>query len=122
LKLFDGSLSSFEDWDGGNNDGSSVSRGDFKVKWVGLYRHLGLRLQWRKKRNGTHFVMRWINQKELFDDMLFDIPRLYISACSNSVQLVPFHPILMSILFHHYKELKECMAWVEGMMRVKVEL
>src|SRR5918993_325365 len=42
-----------------------------------------------------------------FDDM-FDIPRLYLSACSNSVQLVPLHPIIMSILFHHYKELKEC--------------
>jgi hypothetical protein len=47
-----------------------------------------------------------------FDDM-FDIPRLYLSACSNSVQLVPLHPIIMSILFHHYKEMKECMAQVE---------
>jgi len=32
-----------------------------------------------------------------FDDM-FDIPRLYITACSNSVQLVPLHPIMISIL------------------------
>jgi len=47
-----------------------------------------------------------------FDDM-FDIPRLYLSACSNSVQLVPLHPIIMSILFHHYKELFECMKEVE---------
>jgi hypothetical protein len=61
------------------------------------------------------------SDREKFDQM-FDIPKFYISACSNSVQLVPFHPILMSILFHHHKELKECMAWVEGMMRVKVEL
>jgi hypothetical protein len=47
-----------------------------------------------------------------FDEM-FDFPRLYISACSNSVQLVPLHPIIMSILFHHYKELKECINQVE---------
>jgi hypothetical protein len=46
------------------------------------------------------------------DDM-FDIPRLYLSACSNSVQLVPLHPIIMSILFHHYKELKKCMENVK---------
>jgi hypothetical protein len=47
-----------------------------------------------------------------FDDM-FDIPRLYLSACSNSVQLVPLHPIIMSILFHHYKELTEIISEVE---------
>ena len=42
-----------------------------------------------------------------------DIPRLYVSSCSNSVQLVPLHPIIISILFHHYKELKECISEVE---------
>jgi hypothetical protein len=47
-----------------------------------------------------------------FDDM-WDIPRLYITACSNAVSLVPLHPIFVSILFHHYKELKECMAQLE---------
>src|SRR5687767_7303410 len=41
---------------------------------------------------------------------MWDIPRLYVSACSNLVQLVPLHPIIMSIVFHHYKELKECIA------------
>lgn len=46
-------------------------------------------------------------------DEMFDIPRFYISACSNSVQLVPLHPIIMSILFHHYKELTECIKGVE---------
>ncbi|MDQ3852431.1 MAG: hypothetical protein M3299_06325 [Thermoproteota archaeon] len=35
-------------------------------------------------------------------DQMWDIPRLYASACSNSCQLVPLHPIIMSILFHHY--------------------
>jgi hypothetical protein len=48
----------------------------------------------------------------MFDEM-WDIPRLYASACSNSVQLVPLHPIIISILFHHYKELKECISEVE---------
>ena len=43
----------------------------------------------------------------------FDLPKFYISACSNSVQLVPLHPIIVSILFHHYKELKECISEVE---------
>src|SRR5215216_70671 len=52
------------------------------------------------------------SERKEFDDM-FDIPRLYLSACSNSVQLVPLHPIIMSILFHHYKELKECISEVE---------
>src|SRR5215210_3269150 len=54
-------------------------------------------------------------ERKEFDDM-FDIPRLYLTACSNSVQLVPLHPIIMSILFHHYKELKECIYEVERIM------
>jgi hypothetical protein len=49
---------------------------------------------------------------------MLDIPRLYVSACSNSVQLVPLQPIIISILFHHYKELKECILEVEEMMRI----
>src|SRR5215212_1333568 len=44
------------------------------------------------------------SERKEFDDM-FDIAQLYISACSNCVLLVPLHPIVMSILFHHYKEL-----------------
>ncbi len=52
------------------------------------------------------------SQRKEFDEM-WDIPRLYVSACSNSVQLVPLHPIIISILFHHYKELKECISEVE---------
>jgi hypothetical protein len=44
---------------------------------------------------------------------MFDTPKLYISACSNSCQLVPLHPIVISILFHNYKELKECISGVE---------
>jgi hypothetical protein len=51
---------------------------------------------------------------------MFDIPRLYITACSNSVQLVPVQPIFISILFHHYKQLMELKAQVEQ-MSTKVE-
>jgi hypothetical protein len=50
--------------------------------------------------------------RKKFDEM-FDIPRWYISACSNSIQYVRLHPILMSILFHHYKQLTECIEQVE---------
>jgi hypothetical protein len=47
---------------------------------------------------------------------MWDIPRNYVSACSNSVQLVPLQPIMISTLFHHYKELKECISEVEQIM------
>ena len=43
-----------------------------------------------------------------FDKKMFDIPRSYTSACSNSVQIVRLHSILMSILLHHHKQLTEC--------------
>ena len=52
------------------------------------------------------------SERKEFDDM-FDIAQLYISACSNSVLLVPLHPIIMSILFHHYKELIQLRSEVE---------
>jgi hypothetical protein len=52
------------------------------------------------------------SEKKEFDEM-FDIPKLYISACSNSVQLVPLHPIIISIQFHHYKELIQLTSEVE---------
>jgi hypothetical protein len=70
--------------------------------------------EWKPFRN----ALDKSDRKE-FDDM-WDIPKLYITACSNSVSLVPLHPIMISILFHHYKELKECMAQVEQ-MGIKVE-
>jgi hypothetical protein len=63
--------------------------------------------EWKAFRNALDKSER----KELYET--FDIPRLYISAYSNSVQLVPLHPIVISILFHHCKELKECINQVE---------
>jgi hypothetical protein len=44
---------------------------------------------------------------------MWDIPRLYTSACSYAVQPVRLYPILMSILLHHFKQLTECISEVE---------
>jgi hypothetical protein len=46
-------------------------------------------------------------------DEVFDIPRLYTSACSYAVQPVRLYPILMSILLYHYKLLTQCIKEVE---------
>ncbi len=59
------------------------------------------------------------SDRKKFDEM-FDIPRFYISACSYSVQYVRLHPILISIVFHHYKQLRECISEVEE-IEAKVE-
>jgi hypothetical protein len=42
-----------------------------------------------------------------------ELAKFYISACSNSVQYVRLHPILMSILLYDYKELTQCVSDVE---------
>jgi hypothetical protein len=56
-----------------------------------------------------------INQieQEVFDDILFDIPRLYTSACSYAVQPVRLYPIVMSILLYHFKQLTQCISEAE---------
>ena len=46
------------------------------------------------------------NEKKLFTHM-FSIGTLYNSACSNAVIPIRIHPIMMSIILHHYKMLKE---------------
>jgi hypothetical protein len=51
---------------------------------------------------------------------MFDIPTSFISACSNSVHYMRVYAILMSILFHHYKQLSECIGRVEQ-VETKVE-
>jgi uncharacterized protein (UPF0335 family) len=61
------------------------------------------------------------SERKEFDDM-FDIPRLYLSACSNSTQLVPLHPIIMSILFHHYKMLIQLISEVEQIEKEKAKV
>jgi hypothetical protein len=52
------------------------------------------------------------SDRKKFDDM-WDIPRLYTSACSYAVQPVRLYPIFISILLHHYKLLTELVAQVE---------
>ena len=46
------------------------------------------------------------NEKKLFTHM-FSIANLYNSACSNAVNPIRIHPIMMSIILHHYMMLKE---------------
>ncbi len=70
--------------------------------------------EWKPFRNALNK-----SERKMFDDM-WDIPRLYTLACSNSCQLVPLHPIIISILFHHYKELKECKSEVERIQESRV--
>jgi hypothetical protein len=71
------------------------------------------KVEWKPFRNALDK-----SEKKEFDEM-WDIPRLYITACSNSVQLIPLHPIMISILFHHYKELTELMAKIGHMKEEK---
>jgi hypothetical protein len=52
---------------------------------------------------------KFLNKKEdrtVFDNM-FSIAKLYNSACSYAAIPIRIHPIMMSIVFHHYKILKE---------------
>ena len=66
------------------------------------------------KREDLKLFLNALDKKDrkIFDQM-FDIPSFYISACSYSVQYVRLHPILMSIVFYHYKQLTECISKVE---------
>ena len=52
---------------------------------------------------------------------MFEIPRLYLSACSNSVQYVDFAHSYMSILLYHHKQLVECSEEVEQ-IEIKVTI
>ena len=65
------------------------------------------REEWKPFRNALDK-----SDRKKFDDM-WDLPRWYITACSNSVQYVRLHPILMSILLYDYKELTQCISEVE---------
>jgi hypothetical protein len=53
------------------------------------------------------------NDMKVFDNM-FSIARLYNSACSYSVIPIRIHPIMMSIVFHHYKILNKSIKFVQG--------
>ena len=51
--------------------------------------------------------------KKMFDEMM-TYPRLYNSAGSNACRPLLIHPILISILFEHYKQLDVLRKSVEG--------
>jgi hypothetical protein len=59
------------------------------------------------------------SDRKKFDEM-FELPKFYISACSNSVQYVKLHSILMFKLLYNYRELTECSSEVEQ-IEAKVE-
>jgi hypothetical protein len=46
------------------------------------------------------------SDRKAFDHM-FDVVHLYNSASSYSAKPIRIHPIFMSIIFHHYKQLNE---------------
>jgi hypothetical protein len=52
------------------------------------------------------------SERKIFDDM-FAISHLYNSACSYSAKYVRIHPIFMSIIFHHYKQLTKLTEQIE---------
>jgi hypothetical protein len=43
-------------------------------------------------------------ERKAFDEM-FAIVRLYVSACSNAVNPIRIHVIIVTILFHHFLDL-----------------
>jgi hypothetical protein len=56
--------------------------------------------------------------RKVFDDM-FAISILYNSASVYSAQFVRIHPIFMSIIFHHYKQLLRISEELNQMKRKK---
>jgi len=51
---------------------------------------------------------KYLNKKDkkVFSEM-FSIAKLYNSACSYASIPIRIYPIMMSIVFHHYKMLKD---------------
>jgi len=49
------------------------------------------------------------SDRKMFDEM-FSYSRLYNSACSMACRPVLIHPILMSIIFEHYKQLRKIVS------------
>jgi hypothetical protein len=52
------------------------------------------------------------SDRKIFDD-IFAISHLYNSASSYSAKYVRRHPIFMSIIFHHYKQLSKLYEQME---------
>ena len=47
-------------------------------------------------------------------DIVFAVPRMYLSACSAALQSVVIDSILMSNIFHDYLRLESCIEQVEA--------
>ena len=60
------------------------------------------------------------SERKSFDAM-FDLSRLYISACSYATKPIRIQPIFMAIVFHHYKQLTEIAKSLELPMEVLVD-
>jgi hypothetical protein len=54
------------------------------------------------------------NEKKLFTHMFLTV-NLYNSACSNAVNPIRKHSIMMSIILHHYKMVKERISSFGGL-------
>jgi hypothetical protein len=52
------------------------------------------------------------SDRKIFDEM-FSIARLYNSASSYAAKPIRIHPIFMSIIFHHYKQLERLIREIE---------
>ena len=52
------------------------------------------------------------SDKKIFDDM-FSIAHLYNSVSSYAAKPIRIHPIFMSIIFHHYKQLSRLSKEIE---------
>jgi hypothetical protein len=46
-------------------------------------------------------------------DRMFDVPRLYISCCGAATNPILIQPIMMSMIFHHFKQLDRLVERVE---------
>ena len=53
------------------------------------------------------------SDRNVFDNM-FDIAHLYNSACSYTANPIRLHPIFISIIFHHYKQLTMIAKQIEA--------
>jgi len=66
------------------------------------------RIETEMERSKWKIFRQQLNKKEnkMFDEML-DYSRLYNSAGSNACRTELIHPILMSIVLEHYKQLEK---------------
>jgi hypothetical protein len=62
--------------------------------------HMHEEREWQEFRNALS------KQERKAFDRMFATSRLYISACSYAARPIRIQPILMSIIFHHYKQLE----------------